>query len=121
MQVAFYMYTCLSEDPESQRLGFVFILFLYHVNLDEMEFNRMAMKMVEGAPVRISALHICSLDSPQFLATRATALLMMGASNRSRVRFHTGTFTSATLNVACLSRCLFSTHISPPPTLDLCH
>ena len=46
--------------------------------------------MMASSPVRISGFHICSPDTPQFRAARATALLMRGAANRSRVRFHVG-------------------------------
>jgi hypothetical protein len=91
MQAEFYIYSCLAEDVESQRLGGVFIMFLHHLYFGDLDYNRMICRMMASVPIRFTGFHLCYPDTPQFKAARAMALLMMGAANRSRVRFHFGT------------------------------
>ncbi|KAG7338022.1 hypothetical protein IV203_022479 [Nitzschia inconspicua] len=90
LQVAFYMNSCLAEDQESIRLGFVFIMFLYHLSFGDIEHNRGITNVLNSSPIRMSALHICSPGTPSSKAAKSTALLMMGARNRLRVRLHVG-------------------------------
>jgi hypothetical protein len=92
LQAWFYITSCLSEDLESQRLGYVFILFLHHVSFGDVDLNRGISQVMNNGLIRISGFHICSPENPHNLATQATVLLMIGASIRSRVRFHIGQF-----------------------------
>ena len=94
-QVAFYMFWCAQEgDVETQKLGIVMILFLFHAyqNFFDQEDNEGISRVLRAMPVRFSGFHICIPDTPLFHAARATALLMLGAQNRLRVRFHVGKF-----------------------------
>jgi hypothetical protein len=92
MQVWFYINSCLSEDLESQRFGYVFILFLHDVSLGDVDFNRGISRLLGSGLVRISGFHICSPDTRHYRAAKATVLLMLGATIRSRTRFHIGEF-----------------------------
>jgi hypothetical protein len=88
--VWFYIISCLSDDHESQRLGYVFIVFLHHVKFENVDVNTGISQIMASGLIR--------LDTARDRAARATILLMIGATIRCRVRFHIGEFLSRSLS-----------------------
>ena len=101
-RMLFYMWDHLSDDEESQKLGFVLILNLTNLIdcANDLKDKQVIAELLESFPGRYSAMHLCFPDNtPFFGAIKGTFLLLLGKENRSRVRFHEGKIRT----VCCLS------------------
>jgi hypothetical protein len=90
------MYTCwiIGNDIDAQRKGFVVI------NLFDSSFPQIPHLKGTGVvrpsddwllSVRMSAIHICTPDTPYFRLRRNVVTMAIGSHNRSRLKLHVGT------------------------------
>jgi len=93
MKILLYMtYTMGTGDPEQQRKGVVAILWWQ----DEAKYQfkvtpeHARVQTREFAPIRISALHICTPDTPFFGFVRSMFAMTFHRKVMSRIRFHAG-------------------------------
>jgi len=94
MKAILYIFQCLSEDLESQRLGIVMISFP-SINFDpstisDPKAKRLILEVLNSTGVRIGANHLCFPDTPWFRALGALFMLASPQSVRVRTRFQFG-------------------------------
>ena len=91
------LYFVLMANPETQRKGFVIIVWYREANFDSLsamiEISRRAKMQMEAMRplLRTVALHICTPETPFFRLRRSLYSTAMIRETNSRIRFHVGT------------------------------
>ncbi|KAG7371364.1 hypothetical protein IV203_019934 [Nitzschia inconspicua] len=95
-RTSMYIYQCLSNDEQTQRLGFVLIVVMHTqgpwliVQPNAEAMRKTFVTFFEKVPVRSSAIHVCFPDTPVCHALKSSLLFLMSKKDRSRTRFHLG-------------------------------
>jgi hypothetical protein len=94
LKIFMYMYWVLGTDIDTQRKGVVIIVMF------DSSFHQTHHLKGAGAArpsdhwlmsVRVSAVHICTPDTPFFRLRRRFLIMAIGSHNRSRLKLHIGT------------------------------
>lgn len=90
-----YLFQAAAEDEASQELGLVFIFMLGKApaSADDSNVTLQALsRIVQCAPVRVGAFHICSPDRPEFHTAKDNIVNSLSRQERLRTRIHHGEF-----------------------------
>ena len=85
------MTQCVAEEP----VGSVLVFFLHsvsHSTIGNREEIKNVQQIFESIRSKFSAVHFCCPKSPFYDAVRATYVMLVGKENRSRLRFHIGSY-----------------------------
>ena len=91
-----FMYICwvIGNDIDTQRKGFIFII-MFDSSFYQIPHILGAGVLVPSTQwlpaVRISAMHICTPDTPFFRLRRSFLTMAIGSHNRARLKLHIGT------------------------------
>lgn len=89
-KIALYGTYVIGYDVDVQRKGIVMVAW-FDPNLESSRRPMSKTKVYQIPSVRISAVHICTPDTPYYRLRRSMAI-MMGAFTRTRMRIHVGKY-----------------------------
>lgn len=90
-KIVFYQSWAIGyNDVESQRKGHVLVVWYGAKTSRAMVSKKQAYPFDQLKSTRLSALHICSPDTPYFQIRRSIAIMRAGAENRAILRIHLG-------------------------------
>ena len=100
-KIMMYMFWIVGNDIDAQCKG-VAIIILFDSSFPQLPHHHKGAGMVLPSKqwilsVRMSAIHICTPDTPYFRRRRSLIAMAIGPKNRSRLRLHLGTSTSIEL------------------------
>jgi hypothetical protein len=95
-QAGLYVWQCVSDDEETQKLGCVLVVFLHNMTIDLVNdaTDKQYMQRVSNCiPVRKSAVHMCLPPSPFYHAIQGMYKLLSSVQERTQTRIHVGSVT----------------------------
>lgn len=93
VKIFLYLLTVAAECEESQRKGVIFVMWpgrSTDIRVPETKERCICKQFFSVSPLRAVSFHFCWPDTSFFRFVRSFFVLVMGASTRSRVKFHSG-------------------------------
>jgi hypothetical protein len=90
LKIVMYTFWIIGNDIDTQRKGVVLILMF------DSSFSQIRKGVILPSDqwllcVRMSAIHVCSPDTPYYRLRRSLVTMAIGSENRSRLKLHLGT------------------------------
>jgi hypothetical protein len=92
--VAYYIDQSISNQNESDTTGAILVYFLHNVSStmkSKKELQNIHL-LFQTTRTKYSAIHLCCPNGPFYDTVKATYTLLVGKENRTRLRFHAGSY-----------------------------